>query len=66
MAKIKHEMEPCSDRLFPLGKGLPLCSYLIVKKGLLATAKLQDFPMCDPKKCPKNAIKSNRETKECL
>lgn len=54
MAKIKKGMEvECLDVLYPLGRGLPLCAYNIRKEHRLAETKLQDFPMCDPKHCPK-------------
>lgn len=54
MAKINRNLErDCNYVLYPLGNGLPLCSYFIVKEHRLANARLNDFPMCDKMKCPK-------------
>lgn len=51
--KKSKELEPdCSYVLYPLGKGLPFCSYEIIKEHRLAEVKLSDFPPCDPKHCP--------------
>lgn len=54
MAKIKRNLEKdCSYVLYPLGNGLPLCTYKIEKEHRLAEAKLRDFPVCDKRNCPK-------------
>lgn len=55
MAKIKRGLETaCSYVLYPLGPGLPLCAFHIIKDHRLAEAKLNDFPVCNKKTCPKN------------
>lgn len=56
MTKIKryHFGEDCPHQLCPLGKGAPICSYTLMKENRLATAKLQDFPPCNSKRCPAN------------
>lgn len=55
MAKIKRfETEDCPYKLCPLGAGLPLCAYNLMKEGKLGEAKLQDFPPCSRKNCPKD------------
>lgn len=54
MAKIKRNLEKdCGYVLYPLGNGLPLCAYKIVKEHRLAEAQLSDLPVCDKRKCPK-------------
>lgn len=64
MAKIKRSTDiDCTDVLYPLGRGLPLCAYPIIQAHRLAEAKLQDFPMCDPKHCPKEVAKKKQEGK---
>lgn len=47
MGKInyKKDMDDCSYRIFPLGKGLPLCLYNVVKAGK-RDVKIQDLSMC--------------------
>lgn len=55
MAKIKKYLEEdCTFVLFPLGKSVPLCSYKILKEHRMTEARLNDFPMCDKKHCPKS------------
>lgn len=45
MAKIKRGLETaCSYVLYPLGPGLPLCAFHIIKDHRMAEAKLNDFP----------------------
>ena len=54
MAKINKPMEECYYRIFPLGKGLPLCLYQVAKDKKLDGVKLRDLPMCKYKNyCPK-------------
>lgn len=62
VAKIKRRLEhDCPYVLYPLGNGLPLCGYKIIKEHRLAEARLNDFPMCDKKNCPKDrAAKGGR------
>lgn len=52
MAKIKKYMDKseCVHVIFPLGKGLPLCTYTLTKEHKIM--KLKDFPMCNKRKCP--------------
>lgn len=48
MAKMKKASasDTCAYCIFPVGPGLPLCTYNACKNNVLSTAKLQDFPIC--------------------
>ena len=64
MAKIKKPIEDCNYVIYPLGKGLPLCLYQVVKDKKLDDVKLRELPICKYKNyCPKayeeNQIKRN-------
>lgn len=54
MAKINNHTEDCNYVIYPLGKGLPLCLYQVVKDKKLDDVKLRDLPICKYKNnCPK-------------
>lgn len=54
MAKVKKPAEDCNYVIYPLGKGLPLCLYQVVKDKKLDDVKLRDLPICKYKNhCPK-------------
>ena len=64
MAKMKKKStsDDCAFAIFPVGPGLPLCTYNAVKNNVLSTTKLQDFPICLYKgKCYKEL--DNKEEK---
>ena len=54
ISKIKNPIEECNYVICPLGKGLPLCLYQIVKDKKLDDVKLRELPICKYKNyCPK-------------
>lgn len=53
MAKIKKMKCDCRYAIFPIGSGMPMCMYDIVKEHRLNEVKLQDIPLCIVKDCPK-------------
>ena len=54
MVKIKNPTEDCNYVIYPLGKGLPLCLYQVVKDKKLDDVKLRELPICKYKNyCPK-------------
>lgn len=60
IAKIKRPIEDCNYVICPLGNGLPLCLYQIVKDKKLDNVKLRELPICKYKNyCPK-AEEENR------
>ena len=64
MTKSKNSIEDCNYAIYPLGKGLPLCLYRIVKDKKLDDVKIRELPICKYKNyCPKaeeeNQIKRN-------
>lgn len=53
MPKIKRFEAQCNYAICPLGKGIPMCMYNIVKEHRLGEVKINDIPFCPGlKKCP--------------
>ena len=46
MAKIKKPTEDCYYVIYPLGKGLPICLYNVVKEKNYENVLLRDLPIC--------------------
>lgn len=41
--------DKCIHAIYPLGKGLPLCSFPVTKRGKAEGVTLKDFPVCKEK-----------------
>lgn len=46
MAKIKKSSEDCIHAIYPLGKGLPFCTYNAKNLKNLEKITIKDFPVC--------------------
>lgn len=63
MAKINKPKEDCTYVIYPLGKGLPLCLYNVVKEKQLEKVKLRELPVCKYQGvCPKTEVEKRRKT----
>ncbi len=64
MAKMKKpsSSDTCSEAIFPLGKGLPLCMFNICREHRTLEVKLRDIPICG---LPKFCYKEEFEKKQC-
>lgn len=51
MSKITKYASECAYAIHPLGLGLPLCTFGKATAHELAEVKLQDFPVCEKKRC---------------
>lgn len=62
MGKYKELLKECYYVIYPLGKGLPLCLYHVVKEKKYEDVKLRDLPVCKYKNyCPKEDDEKRRK-----
>lgn len=65
MGKYKELLKECHYVIYPLGKGLPLCLYQVIKDKKFDDVRLRDLPICKYKNyCPKDEDDKRRKQSE--